>query len=184
MFNKHARFTFQILLAVVVVAHSLRLRAMLSAPLKVKPGQIVHASRAGFINGGVAGEEFSLLKIENQVAGQSETLSLAYGDRQGKQIRGLPGFYQIALDRDGRRLVIDLAQVDRTAVDPQSLRQKLKSSPLVSSVDMTMDPQDRSTNITLNLKEPIEISVVSTGPSEPSAVSIAMKPASSRKGAK
>ena len=70
----------------------------------------------------------------------------------GKPLTGEPGYFQVALDRDGRRLVIDLSQVTRTGVDPGQLKSALMKSKFVASTDMTMDPHDQSTNLTLTLK--------------------------------
>ncbi len=147
------------------------------SPMKVKPGSIAKAARTGFFAGGEATHELSLIDATtSKAADGSESLAFFYGNDRGQPLRGLPGFFQIVLDRDGKRVAIDLAQVSRTAVDPAALRKKLKSSKLVSALDMTMDPTDSSTNITLSFKEPIELAVEASGEKSPSRIAITLKP--------
>jgi hypothetical protein len=130
------------------------------APLQVKPGKVNSPIRAGALAGGQAGDEFSILAIERSAGeGDREKLVISYGDRFGKPIQGETGFFHVALDRGSRRVVIDLAQVSRTAVDQADLTRILASSRFISSSDMTMDPQDGSTNITLNLRSPAQLTV-------------------------
>lgn len=132
------------------------------APLQVKPGRLVSAIRGGALAGGRAAEEFSLLGIR-RVAGRAgvERLVFSYGDRNGKPLKGEPGFFQIALDRSAKRLVIDLAQVGQTAIDSKDLARILSDSQFVAGSDMTMDPLDGSTNITIHTKIPIALAVMS-----------------------
>ncbi|MES2962449.1 MAG: hypothetical protein V4760_01070 [Bdellovibrionota bacterium] len=145
-------------------------------PVKVKPGSIAKAVKSGFFAGGEAASEFSLIEATAKRSGDSETLVLHYGDLNGQPLRGKPGFFQASLDRDGRRVVVDLSQVSRTAIDPESLRKKLAGWKLVSTIDMTMDPTDLSTNITLILKEPVELAVEASDDKSPSQVSFTLKP--------
>lgn len=133
----------------------------LPSPLHVKPNAVTNPLRSNAVaNGGQAQDEFSLLGVEtHELAGGHERLILNYGDRFGKPLKGEPGFFQVALDRDGRRIVIDLSQVARTGVDPTQLRAALIRSKFVASSEMTMDPQDQSTNLTLLLKSPVELRI-------------------------
>ncbi len=130
----------------------------LPSPVHVKPGAVTNPLRTNSIaNGGQAQDEFSLLAVESKATPSGERLSLNYGDRFGKPLKGEPGFFQVALDRDGRRITIDLSQVTRTGVDPTQLRKALAKSKFVASTEMTMDPHDQSTNLTLALKKPVEL---------------------------
>jgi hypothetical protein len=130
------------------------------SPLHVNPGKISTPLRSGAIaNGGQAKDEFSLLGVNDSVSadGLTERFILNYGDRFGKVWKGEPGFFQVALDKTGRRIVIDLSQVTRTGVEPSQLRAALLKSKFVASTDMTMDPQDHTTNLTLTLRAPVEV---------------------------
>lgn len=157
---RHRSHFRQLLTAVVALLVGAPMASGLVAPLRVKPGQVSPAIGAGAIAGGRAADEFSLLSVvRTPLKGGGEKLVITYGDRFGKPVKGEPGFFHVALDRDSRRVVIDLAQVSRTAVDPVDLGKILSSSKFVSGSDMTMDPHDGSTNITLSLKSPVTIKV-------------------------
>lgn len=145
------------------------------SPINVKPGSAVKAARSGFVTGGEAGNEFSLIEAIAKKSGETESFSLYYGDLRGQPLKGKPGFFQVVLDRDGRRLVIDLAQVNRTAIDPDGLRKRLKDFKNLASLDMTMDPTDASTNITLTFKEPVELTVESSDDASPSRIGLSLK---------
>ncbi len=130
------------------------------SPLHVKPGAISSPLRSSAIaNGGQARDEFSLLGVNDSLSadGSAERFTLNYGDRFGKVWKGEPGFFQVALDKTGRRIVIDLSQVTRTGIEPSQLRAILAKSKFVASTDMTMDPQDHTTNLTLILRAPVEV---------------------------
>jgi hypothetical protein len=130
------------------------------APLQVKPGRMTSPLLGGALFGGQAGEEFSIIAInENKIRDGVERVIISYGDRSGRPLRGTPGYFHVAVDRDGKRLAIDLAQVSRTAIDQKDLAKILSKSQLISSSDMTMDPQDGSTNITLNLRQSAQVSM-------------------------
>ncbi len=129
-------------------------------PLVVKPNSISTPLRStGTVQGGKAGEEFSLLGVQTAKTTTGEKLVLNYGDRFGQAIKGEPGYFQIGLDRAGQRITIDLSQVTTTGIEPDQLKKILKASKFVAATDMTMDPHDRSTNITLVLKEPVKMTV-------------------------
>jgi len=163
-------------LFVLVILAAVSAQAAL-APTTVKPGSIAKAVKQGFLAGGEAGREFSLIDTQVKKTSDSESVALFYGDEKGQPLKGKPGFFQITLDRSGKRIVIDLAQMSRTAVDPDALRKKLKDSKFVASLDMTMDPVDFSTNITLNLKEPVELAVESSDGANPSRLALTLKSA-------
>lgn len=148
----------KIVFLLMFVLMPLSLVAMPS-PLHVKPGRALNVHAGSIANGGAALDEFSLLSVSLAPAASSERVVLNYGDRFGKVWKGEPGFFQIALDKGGSRVVIDLSQVTRTGIDPMQLRKALASSKLVASSDMTMDPQDQTTNLTLTMKRPVSLSL-------------------------
>jgi hypothetical protein len=129
------------------------------SPLHVKPGRALSVRAGSIANGGAALDEFSLLSVSLAPSASSERVVLNYGDRFGKVWKGEPGFFQIALDKNGSRVVIDLSQVTRTGIEPAQLRKALAASKLVASSDMTMDPQDQTTNLTLTMKRPVSLSL-------------------------
>lgn len=132
----------------------------LPVPFHVKAGEISNPLRGvGSANGGVAQDELSLLSVETKSFSSSEKISISYGDSNGKPLKGTPGFFQVALDRDGRRIAIDLSQITRTGIDPSQLKKILSKSKYVAMSDMTMDPHDLSTNLTFQLNAPVEVRV-------------------------
>ncbi len=128
-------------------------------PMHVAPSQLSRPIESGVLLGGKSADEFSILNVEAKAESASERLVISYGDRLGKPFRGEPGYFQVALDRESRRIVIDLAQVNRTAIEPRTLSKNLADSKFISKSEMTMDPADGSTNITLNLRAPVRIAV-------------------------
>lgn len=115
--------------------------------------------RSGSMSGGAARSAevgpLSLLKVKMTKTSQNlERFIFTFGDKKGLTL-GAPGFFQVALDEGGTRLVIDLSQVQKTAVDLNDLRNAFSTSPLIKNIEMVMDPIDKSTNITLLFKRPI-----------------------------
>jgi hypothetical protein len=137
----------------------------LPAPLQVKPGRISTPMQSGVTIGGQAADEFSLLSVKTELlgSGNAERMTLSYGDRFGAPIKSEPGFFQVALDRSAQRIVIDLSQMRKTAVDAAQLARTMMLSKYVVSSDITMDPFDGSTNITLLTKVPVKMSVAALG---------------------
>jgi hypothetical protein len=132
----------------------------LPSPLQVKPGKISPFVQSGVVVGGQSGAEFSLLDLQvESLRRTGERIVLTYGDRYGNSLKNEPGFYQVSLDRNARRLVIDLAQINKTTLDPMKLTRIMTASQLVSASEISMDPSDGSTNITFVLKEPVRLKI-------------------------
>jgi hypothetical protein len=123
----------------------------------VRPQKLGNYIAAGAIVGGNAGKIFSLLRVQKMLlAGGVERLILTYGDQDGVPLKTQPGYFHLSLDQAGERLVLDLSQVMKTAIDQQDLIKELRGSHLVAKTDMSMDPQDGTTNITLFMRTPVE----------------------------
>lgn len=115
----------------------------------------------GVVFGGESGAAFSLLNIRRDfsVGLQTERLIFDFGDKDGKPLMGRVGFFHVAIDAQKKRIIIDLDQVQKSKLDQQKLLEIIKKSPFIKSAHMTFDPQDLSTNLTLNMKGPIEVEV-------------------------
>ncbi len=125
-----------------------------------KPHKLGESVREGFIVGGMAGDEFSLLKFQrSDRPGGVERWTLTYGDRAGARLHGPPGYFHLQLDPGSKRLILDLAQVNRTAVDQKDLAKLFLDSRVVAASSMSMDPQDQSTSLVFLLKAPLEIHI-------------------------
>ena len=131
----------------------------LIAPLQVKPGHASELRGDGVVTGGLAADQFSLIGIRSEMQSKEERLVLIYGDRFGQPWKQEPGFFHIALDRSGRRIVVALAQVHSSAVDSARLAGELKKSKLVASSEIMMDPFDLTVNLILRLKVPVQLKV-------------------------
>lgn len=130
-------------------------------PMRILSGRISPPVESGVLVGGQSGVEFSLIGVRSETAPEilGERIIFDYGNRQGAPQNGEPGFFHVAIDQNAKRAVIDLAQIRSTTVDPQKLKQILGASKLVSESDMTMDPIDGTTNITLNFSRPVRLRV-------------------------
>lgn len=134
----------------------------MTPPLRLTPNKISPPISDGAAQGGTAADSFTLTKITREAAPNGgEKWIIGYGDRGGAPLVAGPGFFQVAVDRNSRRVLIDLAQVARSLVATNALDKIVKESNIVASSDLTMDPLDHSTNITLNTKSPVAVRVVS-----------------------
>ena len=143
-----------------MIGFLLALSVASAAPQEVnfKPRPLGKYIASGVVVGGVAGDSFSILRIDKLVSKDgSERLAIVYGNGFGQPVKTDPGYFHINVAVRGARISIDLAQVQKTAVDARELARLFKDSKLVAATEMTMDPIDLSTNILLNLKRPAEV---------------------------
>lgn len=106
------------------------------------------------IVGGVAGAGFSLLNIKRELSasGNVERLVIDVGDINGKPNLGPPSYYHAQLMKDPARLVLDFSQMPLTLLSEKQLVQKLRGSKFVRRVQMTLDPEDQTLSMILDLK--------------------------------
>lgn len=122
-----------------------------------KPAPLGRYVAAGAIAGGSAGKGFSILRASQTKAPDgAERFVIVYGDARGRTVKTSPGYFHIQVDKKSPRVSIDLAQVQMTTLDPEQLQKLFRGSKLVAETEMTMDPIDLSTNITLRLRAPVE----------------------------
>lgn len=108
-------------------------------------------------------EPLSLLRFQKlSISKNSERFKIKFGDKNGAALSE-PGFFHIAVDEGGKRLILDLAQVQQTSVDKADLRAIVKQSNLIRDAEITMDPVDKSTNITLFMKRPVVAKAAAQG---------------------
>ncbi len=89
------------------------------------------------------------------------------------------GYFQIQVDPKLNRIVIDLNGVAASQQPLESAVSTLRKSPYISNVALTMDPEDRSANMTLSLNgratykvEAFELPVVKTGSKQTARLAI------------
>jgi hypothetical protein len=115
----------------------------------------------GVFTGGKAGQGTSLLSIRKSFSARAELerVIIDLGDKDAKPAGRDMGYFQASLDAGNNRLVLDLAQLRLSKVTEAQVQRLFKNDPYVASVDMTMDPQDKSGTLVLNLKRPMKLEV-------------------------
>lgn len=131
--------------------------ALPSGPIQPKPAKIL--AQQGSLIGGVAGAGFTIKDLKLVKMGKKERLIVDVTDMQGRPVKGLPGFYNVELKKNPRRLVVDFAQTAGSFVDEKQLRERLKASARVKSSRLLVDPYDQSVSIVLDLKDESKVQV-------------------------
>lgn len=116
---------------------------------------------SGVVLGGESGTSFTLLGIRRQQAkNQSmERVILDIGDQAGKPLLNKLSYYQVSIEKNPPRIVIDLSQVNQTRVSETAIANLFAKSALVKSTSLTSDPEDNSTKLILNTKGPVAVEV-------------------------
>lgn len=115
--------------------------------------------RDGVFIGGEAGRGSSLLGMRRTFSPKLaiERVVMDLGDHEAKP-RG-EGYFQISVDAKMNRIVVDLAQLKLSRVSEAQLRNLFMKSAYVSSVSMTLDPEDQAATMVLDLKRPVRLEV-------------------------
>lgn len=116
---------------------------------------------AGNKSGGIAGTGFTLMDLNSKINPKAkvERLMIDVGDLEGKPQKGLPGYFNVELKENAKKVVIDFAQMPLTKIDTKKIKAKLKSSLYVKDVKMLMDPSDNTLSLILDLKKPAKLKV-------------------------
>ncbi len=133
--------------------------AALPTKQKIQKGII---AEQGAISGGVAGNGFSMLKLQlvEMKTARLERFIFDIGDIKGKKIKGVPGFYHVQLVRNPPQMIIDFSQMPVSKVFESDLTKIVKPSVLVSSAKMVSDPIDKSLTLVMNLRRPGSMKVM------------------------
>jgi hypothetical protein len=140
---------------------SIQTTAQTAAQTKVsqapKLARILSAPTA--IVGGEAGSGFSLLNIKKELSasGRVERLVIDVGDINGKPNFGPPSYYHAQLMKDPAKLVLDFSQMPLSLLSEKQLVERLKGSKFVRRVQMTLDPEDQTLSMILDLKPATKI---------------------------
>ena len=115
----------------------------------------------GVIIGGRAGLAYSLLNVRRDLSTKAgmERVILDLGDIDGKPLRGGVSYFQASVEKNPTRVVIDLAQVSRSAVTEAKLKKMFRKSPYIKSIELTADPEDRSATLVLYLNNTMGVEV-------------------------
>jgi hypothetical protein len=105
---------------------------------------------------------------------------VALGDREGKPSGKAIGYYQVSLDPQNKRVILDLAQLKLSSLSEPQLKNIFKKSPYVASTELTLDPEDKAGTLVLHLKQPVKAEVFELlKDRQPSRVVIDLKPVKS-----
>lgn len=147
-----------ILALTVIFSSSLSLAAIPTPTAKAQQKMIM---TSGARAGGVAGTGFALLDVHSKInrEGTIERLMFDVGDLEGRPQKGMPGYFNVELQNQSKRIVIDFAQMAAAQIDAQKMKEKLKKSPYVKDVKMMADPSDGTLSVILDLKKPAKLKV-------------------------
>lgn len=115
----------------------------------------------GVFTGGKAGEGSTLLGVRRAFSGKAklERVIIDLGNHEAKADAANIGYFQVAMDSQNNQIVLDVAQLRLSKVTEQQLKTLFKSSPYVSDVSLTMDPEDKAATMVLQLKRPMKLEV-------------------------
>lgn len=133
----------------------------------------------GVVVGGQSGSGFTLLNIRRSFSKGVNTERFVFdmGDRDGKPLINRLNFYHVNIEGKIPRLVIDLAQVQRSALDANAIQKIFARSMLVKKAEINFDPLDQTTSLVLDLKKPSQAEVFEMpSPDKPSRIVIDVKP--------
>lgn len=133
----------------------------------------------GVFTGGAAGSGCSLLAVRRVYSkkAQIERVIVDMGDRQAKPVGKKLGYFQASVDQKRMRIVLDLAQLQASAVTEPKLKELFAKSPYVASAEFTIDPEDKTGTIVLNMKQPMTLEVFeSLADKKPARVVMDMRP--------
>lgn len=119
-------------------------------------------SQPGAVIGGMAGDGFSITSISRMPmsGNQQERLIIDIGDMRGQPNKGLPAYYHAQFQQDPSRLVIDFSQMPISYITEREVQKKLSQSKFIRKVRMTMDPQDKTLSMILDLKPSAKVRVM------------------------
>ncbi len=115
----------------------------------------------GAFYGGIAQKPTSLLNIRAKYSAKSRVQRIVFdlGDAQLKPLRTGLGAYHVALEKDPRRLVIDLNYVTQSALTTEKIEKIFAVSEYVKHVNAIQDPEDGSLSLVLDLNRPVVVEV-------------------------
>jgi hypothetical protein len=148
------KYIFRNLSFLMVVLFAYQAQAAIPAKqASAIPSKILSGSGATF--GGVAGKGFTLLDMRRTADRKRKIERLVFdvGDRDGKVLKGWPGYFHSELKKNPQRLVLDFAQMPQANIDQAGLIAKLKGSGAVRNIAMSLEPVDQTLNLTMDLKK-------------------------------
>ena len=137
----------------------LQAQAAVKPTAAAKPQKLLVGS--GALSGGIAGTGFSLMNLKSTINPQAhlERLMIDVGDIDGHSLKGLPGYFNVELQNNAKRIVVDFSQMPTTLIDAKALTARLRQSMYVQNVKMLADPSDNTLSLIMDLKKPVRLKV-------------------------
>jgi hypothetical protein len=119
-------------------------------------------TRNGVFTGGRAEQGQNLMKVRRVTSTKvgMERVIFDLGGLDSKPLTS-PGYFHVSVDAQNSRVVVQLNQMLRAQTNEAQIRQVFAKSAFVKSVDFTVDPQDSTGTVVLNLKRPVQAEVFS-----------------------
>lgn len=116
----------------------------------------------GAFYGGAAQRPSTLLEIRSKYSANSkvERVVLAIGDKDLKPLNDSLGPFHVAIEKQPKRIVVDLGSVAQSKLNEQQIKKSLAQSPFVKDVIAIQDPEDNSLSLILNLKKNVALEVL------------------------
>jgi hypothetical protein len=133
----------------------------------------------GVFTGGTAGTGATVLGVRRLYSpkAQIERVVVDLGNKDGRPSPKSLSYFQASVDPGTNRIVLDLAQLQSTSVTEPQLKALFKKSAFVSKVEFTLDPEDKTGSMVLQLKRPAKLEVFQLlGGGKPARVVMDMVP--------
>ncbi len=114
----------------------------------------------GVFTGGEAGQGASLLNVRRAFSPKLglERVIVDMGDATGEaKVDGPMGYFQVAMDSTRNRVIVDLAQLRVSKVTESRLKELFKKSSFVKNVALTLDPEDQTATLVMDLSKPARL---------------------------
>ncbi|MEQ1664129.1 MAG: hypothetical protein ABL927_01985 [Bdellovibrionales bacterium] len=113
----------------------------------------------GQFSGGEAGTTHSLLGVRSIISQKDklERLILDLGNSEGKPLLGKISYFQVSIEPNNPRIIIDLSQIAASSVNDETIKSLVKKSPYIKSAKVHFDPSDTSISIQLFLKKKMKM---------------------------
>lgn len=113
----------------------------------------------GLIVGGESGKTFTLLDVRRILSPKDkiERIFFDLGDEHGKPLKNRVSYFQVSVEKENSRIVIDLSQMLASGIDAAKLKKIFQQSPYVKQAKINYDPIDASISIQLWTKKRVQI---------------------------
>lgn len=128
---------------------------------KTQPQVAKILNNTGSSYGGLAGSGFTLLDVRRTTDAKKKMERVVFdvGDRDGKPLKGRPGFYYAEYQKKSNRVILDFSQMPSSKVDQARLAKIFKQSKAIKNSRMSMDPVDNALNLSLDLQKNTKVRV-------------------------